>query len=80
MAEYVRHVQDVRKAVLHSLSAAPCSLPEILDRTRDIDDEVRHLNSSTGHHHFPPSIQPFQDPRICGSRRRRLSNAELHAL
>ena len=26
--------------MLHSLSAAPCSLPEILDRTRDINDEV----------------------------------------
>ena len=34
------NMQDVRKAVLHSLSAAPCSLPDILDRTRDINDEV----------------------------------------
>ncbi len=32
--------QDVRKAVLHSLPTAECSLPEILDRTRDVNDEV----------------------------------------
>ncbi|EIE21059.1 hypothetical protein COCSUDRAFT_43416 [Coccomyxa subellipsoidea C-169] len=35
--------KDVRKAVLHSLSAARCSLPEILNRTRDISDEVRKM-------------------------------------
>jgi len=40
-------MQDVRKAVLHSLSAAPCSLPDILDRTRDINDEVGTSNPAS---------------------------------
>ena len=34
-------VQDVRKAVLHSLPTAECSLAEVLERTRDVNDEVR---------------------------------------
>ena len=55
------------RAVLHSLSAAPCSLSEILDRTRDIDDEVRHLGSGTGQHHFRLSFQLTQGLCICGS-------------
>lgn len=34
-------MQDVRKAVLHSLPTAECSLAEIMERTRDVNDEVR---------------------------------------
>lgn len=34
----------MRKAVLHSLSAARCSLLEILNRTRDISDEVGQVD------------------------------------
>ena len=33
-------MQDVRKAVLHSLPTAECSLAEVLERTRDVNDEV----------------------------------------
>ena len=53
-------VQDVRKAVLHSLSAAPCSLPEILDRTRDINDEVQADVTMDQHFVLSSAMQLWQ--------------------
>ncbi len=35
--------QDVRKAILHSLPTAECSLAEVLERTRDTNDEVQQF-------------------------------------
>lgn len=55
-------VQDVRKAILHSLSAAPCSLPEILDRTRDINDEVSAAMDQ--HFVFSSAMQLWPDCRF----------------
>lgn len=61
----------MRKAVLHSLSAARCSLPEILNRTRDISDEVGHLdcimhNQPLGcfvpaYHSLPPDRTKYKE-------------------
>ena len=57
-------VQDVRKAILHSLSAAPCSLPEILDRTRDINDEVSAAVTMNQHLVFSSAMQFWPDYRF----------------
>ena len=42
--------------MLHSLSAAPCSLPEILDRTRDINDEVQAVVTMDQHFVFSSAM------------------------
>ena len=73
-------MQDVRKAVLHSLPTAECSLAEILDRTRDVSDEVRARSGARAHsartheaaitHHFHGACACFQHGEAacrCGS-------------
>ncbi len=46
-------LQDVRKALVHSLATSETSLANILERTRDINDEVRKMAFATVRERVP---------------------------